>query len=158
MEDAPREGSKTLSIRLTPEQLSGCAQLPMTIKPGGIRLDPETLRAIDVLSRSFTGSARRKQPDDKLLRASRERIANQGLEVNLVTAYNLPPDLEAELRGKFDLAGTPYKRGVKGLEVYGPHNDRSVDVESMVRSGRINLQLNKLPIINEKIEIKYIVK
>lgn len=44
-----------------------------------------------------------------------------------------------------------------GLEVYGPHPDRAVDIEALIASGRIQLQKkNNRPLIKETIIIKKI--
>lgn len=124
------------------------------IKIGGIVFDRPTLDAIDAIGRSLTGSIRQDQAEDPLLTESRSTITSKGLEVDLVTTYHLSPDVEARLTAQLEADGVPFKRGERGLEVYGPHSDRSVDVESMLRTGRVRYDSKQTPLITEEIQVK----
>lgn len=145
-------------IRLSPDVLAKLSQAGKGIKFGGIKLTPQALKDVDLLSRSQTASIRLPESEEPelcvALEKARGRLGQIGIDVNLITTYNLPPDVVKDLVGKLSHESIPYKKGPKGLEVYGPHRDRSVDINTMVASGRISLQKNSGSLISERIEIK----
>jgi hypothetical protein len=148
------QNSTHLSIDFTPDQLARLSRLPINKKIGGIKLSQATFRAIDLLARSFTGSYRAEFDDEfsEVIRNAWRTVKEQGLDIALVTTYKLPPDLEAELIQNLKSRGAFYQRGEKGLEVFGPHEDRAVGMEALLRSGRISLKENET-LVTEKIKI-----
>lgn len=155
MDGQKEEPGKTSVARFSLDRIDALRHGPLgKIKIGGIVFDRPTLDAIDAVGRSLTGSVRRGQEEDPLLEESRARITSNGLDVDLVTTYHLSSDEEARLVAQLEEDGIPFKRGERGLEVYGPHSDRSVDVETMLRTGRVRLDTKQESLITEEIQVK----
>jgi len=159
--EVKKSSKQTSTVRLNPNELAELSQNARYVNLSGIELSPQALRDVDLISRSQTASVRPEDANSELrtaLEDARARLEQLGIGVNLVTIYNLPPDIVDDLAGDLTKKGIPYKRGPKGLEVYGPLKDRSVDIESMVASGRISPKEKNRPSITEQIKEKIIIE
>lgn len=102
------------SYQYTPEEL-------YDLSPNEI-LTQEQIADIKVVSNFDSSSAVHQDPERKAaVEAARKRLHNAGITVNQVTIY--PFEAEEYLLQQ----NIPHKRGLKGLEVIGPHTDRDPD-------------------------------
>lgn len=125
--EVKKDSEQTSTIRLDPNVLAELSRKATSINLGGIELSSQALKDIDLISRSQTASVRLPEnANSKLggaLENARSRLGQIGIDVNLITIYNLPPDIVENLSRELTKKGIPYKRGPKGLEVCGPHSD-----------------------------------
>lgn len=82
-------------ITLSPDVLAELSQKGTSIKLGGIKLTPQTLRDIDLLSRSQTASVRLPESEEPELRVALKRakdhLGQRGIDVNLITTIQTTP-------------------------------------------------------------------